>query len=258
MPFPRIIPSLLLRGESLVKGRRFRDHRYIGDPVNTVKIFNELEVDELLVLDIDATRERRRPRFDILRQFSNECFMPLAYGGGINTLDDIHRILEIGFEKVVINTVAWTNPRIIPEAVKVFGSQAVIGSVDYKRNLWHAERSYVNSGKKKIGLSPLEWAKILEQQGVGELLLTSIDREGTWVGMDIPLIKTISNEVSVPVIAQGGAGTPTHIFEAIEQGGAAAVAVGSMVVYQKADKGVLVNFPDKAILAGEMKKYIGK
>lgn len=258
MPLPRIIPSLLLRGESLVKGRRFRDHRYIGDPVNTVKIFNELEVDELLVLDIDATREHRGPRFDILHQLSNECFMPLAYGGGITTLEDIRRILGIGFEKVVINTAAWTNPRLVPEAAKVFGSQAVIGCVDYKRTLWRGQTSYVGSGLQRIGLSPLKWAKILEHQGVGEILLTSIDREGHWMGMDVPLIKQISHELSVPVIAQGGAGTPAHIFEAIEQGGASAVAIGSMVVYQKADMGVLVNFPDKTILATEMKNYLNK
>ncbi|WP_413581367.1 AglZ/HisF2 family acetamidino modification protein [Bdellovibrio sp. HCB288] len=241
----RVIPCLLLKGDSLVKSVKFKDYRYIGDPINTVRIFNELEVDELVFLDITASKESRSPNFKLLENIASECFMPLAYGGGLRTLSDVRTIFNIGFEKVVINSAAFSNPDLIPEIVEIYGSQAVVGSIDYKSNIFKRFHVYSNGGSKKQDPSPKEWASHLETKGVGEILLTSIERDGTWNGYDIKMVKEISQSLSVPLIANGGAGTVEHLGEVVKMGGASAVAVGSMVVYQKKDMGVLVNFPDK-------------
>ncbi len=244
----RVIPCLQLIDESLVKTVKFTNHTYIGDPVNTVRIFNELEVDELCFLDIRASVQHRKPNIELLHQIDDECFMPLAYGGGINSFDIAKEILSIGFEKVIINTAAYKTPALVTEIAGHFGVQAVIGSIDVKKNIWGKWQVYVNDGTEKIPLDPVEWAQALEQKGAGELLVTSIDREGTWQGYDLDIISKISRAVTVPVIANGGAGTIAHLGEAIHTGGASAVAVGSMVVFQKKGMGVLVNFPEKAIL----------
>ncbi|MFZ5996227.1 MAG: AglZ/HisF2 family acetamidino modification protein [Nitrospirota bacterium] len=241
----RIIPVLLLRNESLVKTIRFGKFNYIGDPCNTVRIFNELEVDELIFLDITATREKRSPNLAILADIANECFMPLCYGGGIRTLDDAKAIFDIGFEKVAVNAYINENPMFVSQLVDHFGSQAVIASIDVKKNFWGHYQVWTHAGRKNTGRKPVEWAQKLETLGVGEILLTSIDREGTWSGFDIDLIRRVSDAVSIPVIAHGGAGTVDHIGHAVKEGHASAVALGSMVVFQKQGMGVLVNFPDK-------------
>lgn len=240
----RIIPAMLLRNESLVKTLRFGKFTYVGDPCNTVRIFNELEVDELLFLDITATREKRSPNLKILAEIADECFMPLGYGGGINNLDQAKSIFEIGFEKVAINSYAIERPEFVSELAKHYGNQAVIASIDVKRAFWGKQLVHTCSGRKRTQLDPVAWAKELELRGAGEILLTSIDREGTWDGFDLELIKSITDAVSIPVIAHGGAGSLKHISEAVKLGGASAVALGSMVVFQKKGMGVLVNFPD--------------
>ena len=241
----RIIPTLLLRGESLVKTVQFDKFGYIGDPVNTCRIFNELEVDELAFLDITASVEKREPNLKILQEIANECFMPLSYGGGIRSVDSAERILGIGFEKVIFNTYPFENPGIISETAKAFGSQSVIIAIDVKRSFWGKYEVYSLSGSVNRRKSPVEWAKEIEDLGAGEILLTSIDREGTWKGFDIELTRQVADTVSIPVIAHGGAGTVGHIGDVVKNGHASAVALGSMVVYQARGMGVLVNFPDK-------------
>lgn len=239
----RVIPALLLRDHSLVKTVRFGDYSYIGDPCNTVRIFNELEVDELMVLDILASRQGQAPDFDLLADLANECFMPVSYGGGIRTVQDGERILKIGLEKLVVNTAALDDAQLVRGLAREFGSQAVVGSIDFKRNLLGHPRVYRHASRQVTSRDPLDWALELEQQGVGELLLTSVDREGTWDGFDIEQVRRIADRVSVPVIAHGGAGSLDAIGRVVREGHASAVALGSMVVFQKKGMGVLVNFP---------------
>lgn len=248
----RVIPALLLRNESLVKTIRFGEFTYVGDPCNTVRIFNELEVDELAFLDITATNEGRSPNLRVLAQIANECFMPLSYGGGIRTLADAKAVFDIGFEKITVNSYAMENPQFISELAGHYGSQAVIASIDVKKSIWGRYQVRTHAGKQSSGRQPVEWATELESRGAGEILLTSIDREGTWDGFDLELIKSVTDAVNIPVIAHGGAGTLEHIGKAVKEAGASAVALGSMVVFQKKGMGVLVNFPDKA----QLKKMI--
>jgi len=244
----RIIPALLLRDDALVKTTRFDKPTYIGDPINTVRIFNELEVDELVFLDISATTDGRKPNMKVLEEIANECFMPLAYGGGLNDFQTISDIFRIGFEKVVINSACHHNPELIGQVARHFGNQAVMASVDVKRNFFGGYEVWTHSGKKNSKMKPVEWCCHLEKLGVGEILLTSIDREGTWSGFDIELTKKVSDAVNIPVIAHGGAGNIEHIIQVVHEGKASAVALGSMVVYQQKGMGVLVNFPDKSLL----------
>ena len=245
----RVIPTLLLRDGSLVKTRRFGRFTYVGDPCNTVRIFNELEVDELTFLDITATREGRSPNLTLLADIANECFMPLGYGGGIRSIDDARAVLKIGFEKVIINSYALDNPALIAQLADHFGSQAVIVSIDVKRNFLGKPKVFTRSGTMNTGRDPTDWATEVAALGAGEILLTSIDREGTWTGFDVALVKAIADAVTVPVVAHGGAGHLRHITEVVKVGRASAVALGSMVVFQKKGMGVLVNFPEPAQLA---------
>jgi len=204
-------------------------------------------------LDITATREKRSPNLKVLADIANECFMPLAYGGGIRTLAEAKAIFDIGFEKVVVNSYAIESPQFISHLAADFGNQAVVASIDVKRNLWGRYQVYSHGGKKKSGKEPVEWAKELESLGIGEILLTSIDREGTWGGLDLELVRSVTDAVNVPVIAHGGVGTIAHIGGAVKSAAASAVALGSMVVFQKKGMGVLVNFPDKVKLEQAIK-----
>lgn len=244
----RVIPALLLRNESLVKTKRFGKFTYVGDPANTVRIFNELEVDELLFLDITATRECRRPNLSVLREIADECFMPLGYGGGIQSLEDAKQVFEIGIEKVALNAAALDNPALITQIAKTYGSQAVIVAIDVKSARFGRQGVFRHTDGRVTRLDPVVWAREAEARGAGEILLTSVDREGTWSGFDLDLVRVVSEAVSIPVIAHGGAATTFDIGRAIREGGASAVAVGSMVVFQKKGMGVLVNFPDAAAL----------
>ncbi|MCC6338259.1 MAG: imidazole glycerol phosphate synthase subunit HisF [Myxococcales bacterium] len=241
---PRVIPCLLLDGASLVKTVRFQGGVYIGDPANTVRIFNELEVDELCVLDTSATRQGRPPNLELLRELATEAFMPLSYGGGLRSLDTCAELLRMGFEKVVLNSAAVERPALIGEAARQFGNQAVVISIDVRRKLLGRYEVMTVSGTRRGQLEPSEWAARAADAGAGEILLTAIDREGTWSGYDLELVRQVSRRVSVPVIANGGAGSVGHLAAAI-RAGASAVAVGSMVVFQGEGLGVLVNFPDQ-------------
>ncbi len=248
MLLTRYIPCLLLKGSGLVKTIKFKNPKYVGDPINTVRIFNEKEVDELIFLDIEATPQDREPNYKLLSEIADECFMPLAYGGGIRTLEQAKKIFQIGIEKIAINSAAHQNLKLIGEVAAIYGSQAVVGVIDVKKNFFGKLEVVSNSASDKHKQSPEEWAKELVKAGVGEIMITSVDKEGTWEGIDVAMVKRITDSVNVPVIAHGGAGSVDHLKDAVQNGGASAVAMGSMVVYQKKDFGVLINFPDKKIL----------
>lgn len=239
----RIIPCLQLRHGSLVKTRQFGKFEYIGDPANTCRIFNECEVDELVVVDIAASLDGRGPEFAVLEELADECFMPVAYGGGITSVGQAERVLRLGMEKVIIGTAAYVNTGLMGEIAGAFGTQCLIAAIDVAGSAGHWQcRS--RSATRAQTPTPVDWARLMEDAGAGEILLTSIDREGTWSGFDQPLIAAVSQAVDIPVIAHGGAGSDRDIVEAVDRSGASAVALGSMVVFQKQGMGVLVNFPE--------------
>jgi imidazole glycerol-phosphate synthase subunit HisF len=243
----RVMPCLLLRNAGLVKTVRFRNPAYVGDPMNAVRIYNEMEVDELIFLDITATTEGKRPPFDLLAQIAVECFMPFAYGGGVRTIEDMGEIFRLGVEKVCLNARAIEDPRFVTEAADRFGSQSIVVSMDAKRGLFGGYRVHSHGGRRATKLDPVEHAVRMQEAGAGEILVTSIDRDGTMSGYDLDLVRTVAAAVDIPVIACGGAGKLTDFREAVDAG-ASAVAAGSMVVYQGKGRGVLINFPRAADL----------
>jgi imidazole glycerol-phosphate synthase subunit HisF len=243
----RIIPVLLLKAGGLYKTIRFGKDKYVGDPINTVKIFNEKEADELILLDYNATLEKRGPDLKKIAEIAGEAFMPMAYGGGIGSLDQAKKVFDGGFEKVVLNSVLFNQLTIIEEIGNIYGAQSVVASIDVKATLFGKQKVYSVSGTKKTDLEPVEWAKILESAGAGEIFLNSVDRDGTWEGYDIPLIKAVSAAVGIPVIACGGASGMGDFEKAVREGGASAVAAGSLFVYQRKGMGVLVNFPTQKL-----------
>lgn len=239
----RVIPCLLLRNSGLVKTIRFRDPSYVGDPVNTVRIFNEMEVDELIFLDITATAQKKPPPFELLQNIASECFMPFTYGGGVRSLEDMTRLFALGCEKVALNSHIIENQNLVRQAADRFGSQSVIVSIDVRNKLFGGYEVCTCGGQMRTGLDPVRHAVGAVQAGAGELLVTSMDRDGTMQGYDTELLRRVSSAVDVPVIACGGAGRLSHFRDAVEIGGASAVAVGSMVVYQGPNRAVLINFP---------------
>jgi imidazole glycerol-phosphate synthase subunit HisF len=248
MMLPRVMPCLLLRNTGLVKTVRFEHPTYVGDPTNAVRIFNEKEVDELVFLDITATIERKPPPLRSLTEIAGECFMPLAYGGGIRTLDEIESILKLGVEKVCINTQAVRDPNLIEKAASIFGSQSIVVSIDVKRTRFCRYEVFVESGRTGTRLSPVEHARHMEQLGAGELFVNAIDRDGTMKGYDLELLQSVTSAVSVPVIACGGAGGVADLVAAVRQGGASAVAAGSLFVFHGKHRAVLISFPARHVL----------
>lgn len=241
----RVIPALLLKSEGLYKTLKFREPKYIGDPINTVKIFNEKEADELLILDISATSEGRRPNFEKIVEIASEAFVPVGYGGGIRSVDDARRLLGGGVEKVIVNSRALERPALIQELASVFGSQSVVVSIDAKRTFWGRYKVFGCGGTKAAGISVVAWAREAERRGAGEIFLNSIDRDGTMSGYDLELIQSVCAVVSVPVVACGGAARLNDFVEAVNTGGAAAVAAGSLFVFQKTRSGILISFPSE-------------
>jgi imidazole glycerol-phosphate synthase subunit HisF len=245
----RVIPVLLLHGQGLVKTVKFKEPKYIGDPINAVRIFNEKEVDEIVFLDITATPEGRQPNFNLLSDIAGEAFMPMAYGGGISNLGDVRRIFELGFEKVIINSTAYENLALISEAAAMFGSQSIIGCVDVRKSLLRRYELYSASGKIKRKVALIDHLEELVKSGVGEIIVNSIDRDGTMEGYDINLLHEVSTQVSVPVIACGGAGNIDHLVQAVHDGKVSAVAAGSFFVFVGPHKAVLINYPDRSVLS---------
>jgi cyclase len=240
---PRVIPTLLLVDDGLVKTRQFKNPAYVGDPVNAIRIFNDKEVDELVLLDITASRAGRSPNLQLVEEIAGECFMPLAYGGGVRTIEDIRQLLRVGVEKVIINAAALADPQLVTRAAEQFGSQAIVVAIDVKSRLFGQPEVYAYLTGKGVGIAPLDYAKRAEQLGAGELLLTSVDRDGTLQGYDHALIASVARHVRVPVIASGGARDLDDLRQAIVGSGASAVAGGAIFVFHGKHRAVLITFP---------------
>lgn len=243
---PRIIPCLTMQHFDMVKTVNFKNPRYIGDPVNTVRIFNNKDIDEMCILDITATLEGREPDFEFLHEIAGEAFMPLGYGGGIKTLAQAREIFKIGFEKIILNSLLFDNPEEVKRIVDFAGSQSVVASIDYRRGVFGRYSIVTHCGRDKAGKTFDEIMEYLEDVlGVGEILLTSIEHEGKMTGYDLEIIQKAASKVQVPMVLNGGAGKIDDIAAAFEAG-ADAVAVGSFFIYYGSNKAVLINTPDEA------------
>lgn len=240
----RVIPVLLLKNAGLVKTVQFKNPKYIGDPINAVRIFNDKEVDEMVFLDISATPNKRKPNFELIKDIASEAFMPFAYGGGISELGDIEKLIKLGVEKVVLNTIAYENTDIISKAVDIFGSQSIVVSIDIKKTRFQGMKIFTNCGTIKINENLIDYAKKYEQLGAGELIINSIDNDGAMSGYDIDLIKSITENVNIPVVASGGAGNLNDFKKAVTEANASAVAAGSMFVFNGPHRAVLISYPD--------------
>ena len=240
---PRVIPMLLLKNKGLVKSVQFSDYTYIGDPINAVRLFNDLRADELVLLDILATKERRCIDTALVRQIGDEANMPFAVGGGIQTIGQIRELINAGAEKVVINSFAVKNPDFIRAASREFGSSTIVVSIDVKKKFWGKQQVYIAGGSRATGLEPVAWAQQMEASGAGELLVTSIGHDGMMQGYELPLVRAVSVAVSIPVVAAGGAGRLADLKAAVTEAHASAVAAGSLFVYHGPRKAVLVNYP---------------
>jgi cyclase len=243
MKINRIIPCLLLRNKGLIKTVKFRESIYIGDPINSIRIFNEKEADELIFLDVDGTRNGKEPDYDLIRKISTECFMPFGYGGGIKSLDQIERIITCGAEKIIINSGFFLYKNLVSDATKRFGSSTIVVSMDVKKDFFRGHQVYIKGGTVSTGLNPVEYAINAMNSGAGEIFLNSIDRDGTMEGYDIELIRKVANAVNIPVIACGGAGKIEDFRSAIVDGGASAASAGSLFVLHGKRKAVLITYP---------------
>jgi cyclase len=242
---PRVIPVLLLRNLGLVKSIKFKDYRYIGDPINAVKIFNDLKADELVFLDINASNEKRKISLDFVRKVGDECNMPFSVGGGIRTIEDIREILNSGAEKVVINSAAAENPEFVRIASEEFGSSTIVVCIDVKKKILGNNVVWIYSGSKMTTLDPVTYAKTISEKGAGEIIIQNISSDGMMQGYDINLISEISNSVTIPVIACSGAGNLEDLKSAIVKGNASAAAAGSFFVYFGPRRAVLINYPSQ-------------
>jgi len=238
----RIMPCLLLQGNGLVKTKKFKDPVYLGDPVNAVRIFSEKEADEIIILDIDASRLGCEPNYDLIAEMAGEAFMPIAYGGGVRNIEQIRRLIRSGVEKVVINSLTTESMDLIRESVAVFGSQAIVGGVDVRRKVFGGYSVVAKSATVTTRLELDIHIRSLVNSGVGELFINNVDRDGTMLGFDMDLVRAVS-QAPVPVVVCGGAGKMEHLHEAIHDGGASAVAAGSMFVFHGKHRAVLINYP---------------
>lgn len=239
---PRVIPVLLVSDGYLVKPVKFRGDKYIGDPINAVRIFNEKQVDELVICDIDATVKGTGANYSLIEEIATEAFMPVGYGGGVSSAAEARRITGIGIEKVVLNSAAFDRPEVISEIADALGSSSTVVSVDARKRLTGGWDTYTARGGRKTGLSPAEAAQLAERSGAGEIIVSSIDRESTFGGYDLKLVESVAQAVSVPVIALGGAGSFADFRPALDAG-ASAVAAGSMFVMTGKHRAVLITYP---------------
>ncbi len=243
----RVIPCLLLKGSGLVKTVRFRDPKYVGDPINAVKILNDKEVDELIFLDITASREGKGPAFSTIEDITSECFMPVAYGGGITTVDEAARIVSMGVEKIVVNAPALRRPALVSEISARIGASSTVVAIDVRKDLLGRYRVYDASRGSSTSMNPAEHAQRMAEAGAGEIFVNDVTRDGTGTGFDLTLVREVTGAVHVPVIVCGGAGTLAHVREASDAG-ASAVAAGSLFVYMGKHRAVLINYPTQAAL----------
>jgi imidazole glycerol-phosphate synthase subunit HisF len=252
----RVIPVLLIKGDGLVKSVKFKNYRYVGDPINAVKIFNEKEVDELAVLDITASKEGRSPNIKRIAELAGEAFMPLSYGGGITKIEEVQEILYNGIEKVIINKSFHTKPELIKQIAERFGAQSVVASIDIKKNWLGSYKVYTDNGVESTSHDPVSWARYCESLGAGEIILNAIDKDGTYEGYDIGILQKVCAAVNIPVIACGGAGTVIDFRNAVETGHASAVAAGSMFVFQRPHNAVLISYPSQKELKEKLYSVI--
>lgn len=241
----RVIPFLLLYEGSLIKTKQYQFSQYIGDPINTVRIFNELEVDEIALINIENKDQSLNENLEIIKNFASECFMPTCYGGSIKNLYDAETIFKLGYEKIIINSSAYTNKSLITDLKNNFGSQAIIVSIDVKKN--KIFQAYYNRGKEIIEFPILDWIKKVQDLGAGELIINDIDNEGTWNGLNRELFTTLKESIYVPFIIHGGAKSKEDLENTFKMG-FGAIGIGNLAVFQKKDFGVLINYPKKFIL----------
>jgi cyclase len=241
---PRIIPCLLVKNKGLVKTVKFDNPKYVGDPINAVRIFNEKQTDELMVIDIDASVENKEPDYKMIENWASECRMPLCYGGGIKTADQAKRIFSLGVEKVAISSAAIQNPNLITEIADQVGSQSVVVVIDVKKKLLGGYEVYTNNGRKSTGKDPFELAKTFEEKGAGEIVINSIDNDGMMKGYDLPLVEKIRSKITLPLTVLGGAGKLNDIGLLINKFGIIGAAAGSLFVFKGVYKAVLINYPN--------------
>ncbi|ODS09942.1 HisA/HisF-related TIM barrel protein [Vibrio scophthalmi] len=240
----RVIPALLIDGQGLVKTVKFKKPQYIGDASNSCRIYNQMEVDELMLFDIKASSNKKSIQFKMIEKIVSECFMPICYGGGVKSIDDFKTLFRIGVEKVSVSSLMFENKDVIQSAIKIFGSQSIVGVLDVKSSRFLKKKQiYIYNGKKKIQMPIEEAVELIKEIGFGELIVNSIDREGTWTGFDCELVRYFSERLDIPVVALGGAGSKEDIRHAVYEGHASAVALGSMAVFQSKGMGVLIKFP---------------
>ncbi len=252
MLYPRIIPCLLVQNKGLVKTTKFKDPKYVGDPINAVKIFNEKEVDELIVVDIDASREGREPDYKMIENLAVECRMPFCYGGGIKTVEQAQKIFSLGVEKIAISSIAIENPDIVSKLAERVGNQSVVIVLDVKKKIFGGKYElYTHNGTKPTGIDPVSFAVKMQNLGAGEIVVNSIDQDGVMKGYDMNLINNIRDAVNIPLTVMGGAGIINDIGDVIQQHGIIGVAAGSLFVFKGKFRAVLINYPtnlEKSIL----------
>tara|TARA_B100000212_G_scaffold102050_1_gene75158 strand:- start:2801 stop:3562 length:762 start_codon:yes stop_codon:yes gene_type:complete len=248
MFLPRIIPILLIKDKGLVKTKKFKSPKYIGDPINSVRIFNEKEVDEIIILDIEASKEEKIPDFCLLEDIAAEAFMPLGYGGGIKTLEQVKKIFELGFEKVIINSSAFENYKLIEDSAEIFGSQSIVGCIDIKKSILSNRYLYSHNGQKKQKINIQTHIKNMINAGIGELIIQSIHLDGTKKGYDLNFLNKISKSIEIPSIGLGGAGDLSDVVTAIKTTELSAVAAGSIFVYFGTHDAVLINYPERDLI----------
>lgn len=243
---PRIIPSLLLQDNGLVKTVNFKNPKYVGDPINAVKIFNEKEVDELAIFDIDATAKGQEPNYNLIERIANQSRMPLCYGGGVKTVEQAQKIFGLGIEKIALSSSVLQNPELITQIADRVGAQSVIVVLDVKKKLFGGYEVYTHNGKKATGINPFDFAEKAQQLGAGEIIINSIDQDGVMKGYDLTLIDKVREKISLPLTVLGGAGSLSDIAKVIEKHKIIGVAAGSLFVFKGVYKAVLINYPTKA------------
>lgn len=243
---PRIIPCLLVHEKGLVKSVNFKNHKYVGDPINAVRIFNEKEVDELMVIDIDATVENREPDYKMIENLATECRMPLCYGGGVKTVEQAQRIFSLGVEKIAVSSAIIEDPAFITRMAEKVGTQSVVAVLDVKKKLLGGYEVYTHNGKKKTGKNPVEFAKELEKLGIGEIVINSIDNDGVMKGYDMSIIEKVREALTIPMTVLGGAGSLQDIGQLIKKFGIIGASAGSLFVFKGVYKAVLINYPSRS------------
>lgn len=241
---PRVIPCLLVHDKGLVKSVQFKDYKYVGDPINAVRIFNEKECDELMVLDIDATAQGREPDYKMIENLATECRMPLCYGGGVTTVEQAHRIFSLGVEKIAISAAAISNPELVTAMAERVGSQSVVVVMDVKKKMLGGYELYTHNAKKSTGKNPVDFAIKMQQLGAGEIVVNSIDQDGMMKGYDHALVDRLRNAISIPMTVLGGAGSIEDIGKLIQKHGIIGAAAGSLFVFKGIYKAVLINYPN--------------